>query len=61
MQSEKVVTEYIVVGDHKIFKSKQMRKIGAIFDTSATMEAHVVKTADRMVPPVLDQQNTPLS
>ena len=42
---KKVVTEYIVVGDHKIFKSKQVRNIGAIFDTSATMEAHVVKTA----------------
>ena len=42
---KKVVTEYIVVGDHKIFKSKQVRNIGAIFDTSATMEAHVIKTA----------------
>ena len=42
---KKVVTEYIVVGDHKIFKSKQVRNIGAIFDTSATMEAHVVKPA----------------
>ena len=42
---KKVVTEYIVVCDHKIFKSKQVRNIGAIFDTSATMEAQVVKTA----------------
>ena len=37
--------EYTVVGDHKIFKSKQVGNIGAIFDTSATMEAHVIKTA----------------
>ena len=29
----------------KIFKLKQVRNIGAIFDTSATMEAHVIKTA----------------
>ena len=42
---KKVVTEYIVVGDHKIFKSKQVRNIGAFFDTSATMEAQVLKTA----------------
>ena len=55
---KKVVTEYIVVGDHK---SKQVRNIGAIFDTSATMEAQVVRTgSDHMVSPVLDQQNTPL-
>ena len=42
---KKVVTEYIVVGDNKIFKSKQVRNIGAFFDTNATMEAQVVKTA----------------
>ena len=42
---KKVVTKYIVVGNHKIFKSKQVINIGAIFDTSATMEAQVVKTA----------------
>ena len=42
---KKVVTEHILVGGHKIPKSEQVRNIGAIFDSSATMEAQVVKTA----------------
>ena len=42
---KKVVTDHIVVGEHTIAKSERVRNIGAIFDSSATMEAQVVKTA----------------
>ena len=42
---KKVATEHIIVGGHKILKSKQVKNIGAFFDSSATMEAQVVKTA----------------
>ena len=42
---KKVVTDHIVVGEHKIAKSERVKNIGAIFDSSATMEAQVLKTA----------------
>ena len=43
----KVVAEHIIVGKHKIRVSAHVKNtcIGAIFDSSATMEAQVMKTA----------------
>ena len=41
----KVVAQHIVVGEHRIPMSANVKNIGAIFDSSATMEAQVVKTA----------------
>ena len=41
----KVVAEHIIVGEHKILWSAQVKNIGAIFDSSAAMEAQVIKTA----------------
>ncbi len=42
---DKVTTQHITVGDHKIKKSAQVRNIGAIFDTSVTMQPQVTKTS----------------
>ena len=41
----KVSTQSITVGDHQITKSEQVRNIGATFDSTVSMEAHVIKTS----------------
>ena len=41
----KVVVEHIVVSEHKIPMSAYVKNLGAIFDSSATMEAQVTKIA----------------
>ena len=42
---KKAVTEYIVVGDHKIFKSKQVRNMGAILTLLLQWKLRSLKTA----------------
>jgi len=41
----KTSTEHIVVGDHKIAKSQHVRNIGAMFDSTASMEVQVIRTS----------------
>ena len=41
----KVSTQYLLVGDNKIYKSQHVRNIGATFDSTLSMETHVIKTA----------------
>ena len=41
----KVSSEDITVGQHRITRSKHVRNIGAMFDSTVSMEAHVAKTS----------------
>ncbi len=41
----KVSSQSITVGEHQITKSEHVRNIGAMFDSTASMEVHVVKTS----------------